>query len=150
MPRKRYLTLEEAIQKLFEDDTYDQEQSDIDIVVVPRENAEGGDEEEGNYNILYHDNDYFSLGYCRSLKTSKRCETISNGFNEERKIYPNYMRGLNFLPLTMIDLSQKFFNSHSPNAHEKSEESATQLPIDVQDKLKMYASDLRNIRTPED
>ncbi|GBM79676.1 hypothetical protein AVEN_59167-1 [Araneus ventricosus] len=57
MPRKRYLTPEEAIQRLSEDDTYDHEQSDIDIVVFPPEIAEAGGEEEGNDNILNHDND---------------------------------------------------------------------------------------------
>ncbi|GBM13577.1 hypothetical protein AVEN_266918-1 [Araneus ventricosus] len=56
MPRKRYLMLEEAIQRLFEDDTDDDEQRDIDIVVPP-ETAEASDEEEGNDNILNHDND---------------------------------------------------------------------------------------------
>ncbi|GBM63484.1 hypothetical protein AVEN_205833-1 [Araneus ventricosus] len=54
MHRKRYLTLEEAIQRLSEDDT---EQSDIDIVVVPPETAEDSDEEEVNNIILNHDND---------------------------------------------------------------------------------------------
>ncbi|GBL77943.1 hypothetical protein AVEN_143273-1 [Araneus ventricosus] len=57
MPRKKYLKPEEAIQRLFEDDTYDHEQSDIDIVVIPPETAEASGEEEGNDNILNHDND---------------------------------------------------------------------------------------------
>ncbi|GBN56153.1 hypothetical protein AVEN_215304-1 [Araneus ventricosus] len=48
MPRKRYLTLEETIQRLFEDSADGDEQSDVDIVVVPPENAEASDEEEGN------------------------------------------------------------------------------------------------------
>ncbi|GBM60034.1 hypothetical protein AVEN_147597-1 [Araneus ventricosus] len=56
MPRKRYLTLEESIQRLFEVDTDDDEQNNIDIVVPP-ETAEASDEEEGNDNILNHDND---------------------------------------------------------------------------------------------
>ncbi|GBM28278.1 hypothetical protein AVEN_54052-1 [Araneus ventricosus] len=54
MPRKRYPRFEEVIQRLFEDDD---EQSDIDIVVVPLETVEASDEEEGNNNILNHDND---------------------------------------------------------------------------------------------
>ncbi|GBN20059.1 hypothetical protein AVEN_151192-1, partial [Araneus ventricosus] len=57
MLRKRYLTLEEAIQRLFEDDADDDEQSDIDIVVVPQEIAEASDDKEENNNILNHAND---------------------------------------------------------------------------------------------
>ncbi|GBL86330.1 hypothetical protein AVEN_164520-1 [Araneus ventricosus] len=56
MPRKRYLTFEEAVPRHFEDDTDDDEQSDTDIFVVPPETAEASDEEEGNDNILNHDN----------------------------------------------------------------------------------------------
>ncbi|GBL99686.1 hypothetical protein AVEN_249732-1 [Araneus ventricosus] len=59
MPRKRYLTLEEAIQRLFEDDTDGDEQTDIDIVVLSPETVEASDEEERNDNILNHDNDDF-------------------------------------------------------------------------------------------
>ncbi|GBM01518.1 hypothetical protein AVEN_209324-1 [Araneus ventricosus] len=57
MPRKKYHTLKEAIQRLFEEDTDNHEQSDIDIVVVPPETTEASDEGEGNDNILNPDND---------------------------------------------------------------------------------------------
>ncbi|GBM16367.1 hypothetical protein AVEN_28326-1 [Araneus ventricosus] len=57
MPRTRYLTLEEAVERLFEDDTDDAEQSDIVILVCPPETSEASDEEELNDNISNHDND---------------------------------------------------------------------------------------------
>ncbi|GBN65320.1 hypothetical protein AVEN_223199-1 [Araneus ventricosus] len=43
--------------RVFFDDTDDEKQSDIDIVVVPPETPEAGDEKEGNDNILNDDND---------------------------------------------------------------------------------------------
>ncbi|GBN55721.1 hypothetical protein AVEN_185364-1 [Araneus ventricosus] len=56
MPRKKYLMLEHAIQRLFEDDKDEEEQSDKDIVFPP-ETAKASKEAEGKDNILNHDND---------------------------------------------------------------------------------------------
>ncbi|GBN80550.1 hypothetical protein AVEN_75290-1 [Araneus ventricosus] len=77
MPRKRYLTLEKAVQRFFEDD----EQSDIDIVVVPPETAEASDEEEGNDNILNHANDDLP---CDRHCGSEQDRTPATTKNEDR------------------------------------------------------------------
>lgn len=53
IPKRRYLTLEEVLQRLFEEDLHD-EQSDkkVDLVVAPSEAAKDTDDEKGNDNIL--------------------------------------------------------------------------------------------------
>ncbi|GBM32762.1 hypothetical protein AVEN_83731-1, partial [Araneus ventricosus] len=51
MPETMYLTLEQAVQRLFEDDSDDDKKSVINVVVFSPENAEASDEEERNVNI---------------------------------------------------------------------------------------------------
>lgn len=55
---KEYLTLEQALEMIFDKDSDDDgdEENEIDIVIPP-ETAEASDEEEGNDNILNNDND---------------------------------------------------------------------------------------------
>lgn len=57
MPKTRYLTLEEALQRLFEEDSDNDDEIETDIIVIPPETAEASDEEEGNDNILNNGND---------------------------------------------------------------------------------------------
>lgn len=57
MPRKRFLTLEEALDELFRKDSDDEKDEETDIVVVPPDAAEASDEEEGDECILNNDSD---------------------------------------------------------------------------------------------
>ncbi|GBN39890.1 hypothetical protein AVEN_109432-1 [Araneus ventricosus] len=103
MPRKRYLALEEAIQRLFEDDTDDNEQSDIDIVVVPPETAESSD--EGNDNILNHDNDDLPCDTAGETEVhSKKFESSESSCNREKKLKKSkteYFKWIKKEPLNM-------------------------------------------------
>ncbi|GBM29606.1 hypothetical protein AVEN_130084-1 [Araneus ventricosus] len=68
MPRKIYLTLKEVIQRPLEDNTDDDEQSDINIIVAPLEISEASNEEEGYDNILNHDNDDLPFDTAREIE----------------------------------------------------------------------------------
>ena len=57
MRRTRYLTLEEALEKIFEQNSDDEDADETDIVVIPPETADASDEEEGNETILNNDNE---------------------------------------------------------------------------------------------
>lgn len=76
MPKTRYLTLEEALEIIFEDDS-DDEQNETDIVVIPPETAEASDEEEGNDNILNNDTDILPNDTAGEIEVhvKKKCET---------------------------------------------------------------------------
>ncbi|GBM36116.1 hypothetical protein AVEN_179112-1 [Araneus ventricosus] len=86
MPRKRYLTFEEAIQRFFEDDADNDEQSDMDIVVRP-ETAEASDEEEGNANILnQNDNDLPSETACKiEVHSKKKIQSSESSCSRAKK-----------------------------------------------------------------
>ncbi|GBN14020.1 hypothetical protein AVEN_40626-1 [Araneus ventricosus] len=72
MSRKIYLTFEEAIKRRLEDDTNDDQKSEIDIVVFPPETAETSDEDKGNDNILNHGNDYLPCDTAREIEVHSK------------------------------------------------------------------------------
>ncbi|GBN34346.1 hypothetical protein AVEN_119603-1 [Araneus ventricosus] len=87
MPRSKYLTLQQAIQRLFEDDTDDEEQSDKDLVVPP-ETTEATDEAEGNDNILNHDNDDLFCDTASEIKEhpKKKFESSESSCSPTKKL----------------------------------------------------------------
>lgn len=112
MPKTRYLTLEEALQRIFDEDSDDNEQNEADIVVIPPETAEASDVEEGNDNILNNDNDVLPSDTAGEIEVhvKKKIEPSKCSATHTRKLKKQKTEDLKWIkkePLSMYVSAKK-------------------------------------------
>ena len=104
IPKTRCLTLEKALQRIF-DDNSDDEQNETDIVVISLETAEVRDEEDGNDNIINNDSDILpndTVGKIEVLVKNKSEPAKNSAFYAKEK----KMEHLKWIKKDMLNMSQ--------------------------------------------